>query len=101
MPVHISYHRISGDSRPEHFGELAMVLGEKIGARQVLAVGTVANGNVQDKPCLARIVATEVCAIEIGVGAVAVGNAAEYWGANTTEVRFIPAGGRVSVILAA
>lgn len=104
MPLHVTFHptdpSLSPTARGIHQAGLP-VLGAKTGNSAALTVDSEAHTSAVGDPCLARIVATEACRVEVGVDATANGSNSEYWPEGHVDVRYVPAGGRVSVIAAA
>lgn len=93
MSVYITYHRavLQPGGLP--------VLGPQIGNRDTLAVsGSAANGMTQTVEMFANIYTNEAVCLRVGANAVAVGTEGEVWAAGKDDIRFLPAGSRVSVI---
>lgn len=97
MPVHVTFHAVLPTFEAPG-GALLPVLGPKLRDRETLTVGTVANTETIDRACIARIYATEACVIDYGFNATADAAKDEPWPAGKDSERYIPRGGRVSVI---
>lgn len=100
MPVHVTFHAVLPTFEAPG-GALLPVLGPKLGDRETIDVGDVDHTEAADRACIARIYATEACVIDIGQDAVADAATGEIWQEGKDDVRYVPAGTRVSVIAAA
>lgn len=104
MPAHVTYFDAAANSYATADARTPRgVLGAQLGSSEALAVGSAAVPGAVDatKPRLALIKTTEACRIDVVAGSNGAATAASgWWASGEIDLRFVPAGMRLSVIAA-